>query len=229
MKFTPLIGADMSGRMGAIIASRNRYGGYFREGAIPVNPNTSRQGDVRTAFQYLTQYWSSSLNAGQRASWNEYAAIVPITGSNGKSQLITGFNHFVRSNVAKVIAGTAIVDPGPAILTLPEVDTTLAAAISAATQNISVTFNNALDWANEAGGYMLIHCGTPQQETRDFFKGPYRYAGKITGGVVPPASPATIAAAFTYLTGQKVWVQARVVRADGRLSEFFRTICIVSA
>jgi hypothetical protein len=229
MRYTPLIGADMSGRMGAIIASRNRYGGYFREGAIPVNPSTTRQGDVRTAFQYLTGYWESGLNAGQRASWNEYAAVVPITGNNGKSQIITGFNMFVRSNVARVVAGLAIVDPGPAELSLPEVDTALSVSISAATQNISVTFNNALAWANEVGGHLLVHCGTPQKATRDFFKGPYRYAGKVVGDAAPPASPATIAGAFTYLAGQKVWVQCRVSRADGRLSEFFRATCTVGA
>lgn len=229
MRYTPLIGADMSGRMGAVIASRNRYGSYFREGAIPVNPSTGRQGHVRTAFQYLTGYWKSGLNAGQRASWDEYALDVPITGGNGKSQIITGFNHFVRSNVARVVAGAGIIDPGPAELSLPEVDTTLAVAISAATQNITVTFNNALDWANEVGGHLLVHCGTPQNSTRNFFKGPYRYAGKVNGGVAPPASPATIATAFTYLAGQKVWVQCRVARADGRLSEFFRASCSVGA
>jgi hypothetical protein len=229
MKYTPLIGADMTGRLGAVIASKNRYGTYFREGAIPVNPQSSRQNTVRSAFQFLANRWSATLTPAERAGWTNYATAVPVMGKNGKSQFITGFSMFLRCNTAIFLASGSIYNPGPAVMSLPEADPTMIVTISAATQNMSVAFNNALPWANEANGHLLVHAGTPQLSTRNFFGGPHRYAGKVNGGVSPPTSPATIACPYTVQAGQKVWIRCRVSRADGRLSEFFRTSCNVGA
>jgi hypothetical protein len=227
MKYTPLLGADMTGRLGAVIASKNRYGTYFREGSIPVNPQTDRQSVVRNAFQFLTNRWNATLSDAERAAWNNYAAAVPIIGVNGKSQKITGFTMFIRNNVAIFTATGSIFNPGPAILSLPETDPTVAITASAATQLISVSFNNALGWANEVGGHMFIHGGEPQLATRYFFKGPYRYAGKIDGAVSAPTSPKTFTAPFHISVGQKLFAQMRVSRADGRLSNFFQPNSVI--
>jgi hypothetical protein len=229
MKYTPLIGADMTGRLGAVIASKNRYGLYFREGAIPVNPSTGRQDIVRNVFATLAVRWSSVLTPAQRSGWETYAAAVPIIGNNGKSQKITGFSMYIRCASACIQCGTATPDTAPAVLSMPETDPTVTVSASTATQLVSVTFNNALPWASEAGGHLTVHVGQPQLATRNFFGGPYRYAGTVNGNVTPPTSPQTFTAPFTIATGQKVWVQFRVVRKDGRISGFFRTSCTVSA
>jgi hypothetical protein len=221
MKYTPLIGADMTGRLGALIASRNKYGPYFREGAIPVNPQTSRQVSIRSAFQFLTNRWSASLTDAERSAWDTYAANVPIIGVNGKSQKITGFSMFIRSNVSIFTWTGSIFNPGPVIQSLPEVDPTVVVTAVASTQLVSVAFNVALPWAIESGGHMFIQMGLPQLGTRNFFKGPYRGAGKIDGAVTPPTSPKTFTAPFHIGVGQKLYFQLRVARADGRLSNSF--------
>ena len=229
MKYTPLIGADMTGRLGAVIASKNRYGGYFREGAIPVNPNSARQAVVRNVFAAMTVRWSSTLTAAQRLGWETYAANVPIIGRNGKSQNLTGFSMFVRCATACYQCGTAVPDAPPIIQSLPETDPSVTVSASTATQLLTVNFNNALPWANEAGGHLTGHMGLPQIASREFFGGPYRYCVSINGNVAPPASPQTFPVPFPVATGQKIWTQFRVVRADGRISGFFRTNATVSA
>ena len=50
MLFKPTIVASLSGSLGGITASHNRFGAYLRERVIPVNPGTQPQVIVRNAF-----------------------------------------------------------------------------------------------------------------------------------------------------------------------------------
>lgn len=229
MKYTALIGTDMSGRLGGIIASRNKYGPYFRNGVIPVNPQSPRQSLVRSVFQILTNRWSSKLTEANRNDWKNYAANVPILGANGSSQFITGFAMYVRCNSARVAAGGTAVDAGPATLSMPEVDSTVVVTAVAATQLCSVSFNATMPWAAEVGGFLFVHMGLPQLLTRCFFKGPFRYMDKVAGAIQPPTSPKTMTAPFSIVVGQKLFFQLRVARADGRLSNLFCPAPCISA
>jgi hypothetical protein len=66
---------------------------------------------------------------------------------------------------------------------------------------------------------MFGYISRPQNITKNFFRGPYRYAGKIEGdSVTPPTSPATLVSDFPYAAGQRAFLRVRVSRADGRLS-----------
>jgi hypothetical protein len=62
----------------------------------------------------------------------------------------------------------------------------------------------------------------------NFFKGPYRYAGRINGAVSPPVSPQNVTWPFVVAVGQKVFAQFRCILADGRVSSTFRTfkVCV---
>lgn len=211
---------QMSGSIAGNVHARNRFGNYTRPRTKPVNPNSVAQAAVRAALSFLVESWHSGLTAAQRIAWNTYAAAVAVKNRLGETVYLTGFNHYVRSNVELKRQALTVVEDGPTELALPEKDPTFAVAGDAASQNISATFDNALGWANEASGHLLVYQGQPQLATRNFFGGPWRYAGKVDGNATtPPTSPATIAAPFTLVTGQKVWCYARIVRADGRLSE----------
>lgn len=229
VKFGPTI-TDARGSIAGTTFSRNRSGAYIRARVVPVNPSTEYQQTIRNILTQIVERWRSTLTAAQRTAWGVYAAAINIPNKLGENQLLTGFNHFVRSNTAIMQAGGTVVDDGPTELSLPEADSTFALSASEASQNLSITFDNGLEWANEDGGYMLIKAGIPKSATRNFFKGPWRYAGKIEGdGVTPPTSPATIASPYPVAAGQKIWVEARIARADGRLSAPFRTVCTVGA
>lgn len=220
---------DARGSVAGNVFSRNRYGAYLRARTKPTNPNTALQQAVRNRIQALTTYWSQSLSDAQRTAWSQYAAAIAWVNALGETQYLTGFNMFIRSNSVILQGGGTQVDAGPIVLSLPETDPTYAVAGDAANDEVDVTFDNGMDWANEDGGHMLIYVGQPVNQTRNFFAGPYRYAGVIDGdAVTAPTSPAAITSPWSLDAGNRVFVQARIARADGRVSQLFRDVVDLS-
>ena len=70
---------------------------------------------------------------------------------------------------------------------------------------------------------MLHYQGKPQNSQRTFFGGPWRLLGRTVGETgVPPAAPDLLGVQFAIAQGQRQWVYARILRADGRISQPFR-------
>lgn len=220
--------AGMSGSIAGTTFAKNRYGSYARNKTKPVNPNTAAQIAVRSAVSYLSQYWFNSMTATERAAWAQYAANVAVTNRLGESIYLTGFNHFVRSNSTLQNLGLPLVVDAPTVFTLPEKDNTIAVTAVVATQKITVAYDNALDWAGEVGGHLFLYQGKPVNSTRNFFAGPYKYIGKVDGAVEPPAGTVELSAVMPFAAGQNLNIQARIVRADGRMSEPFRCAVLTS-
>jgi hypothetical protein len=179
---------------------------------------------VRTAVAALTSRWYNTLNAAQRTAWGSYADNVKMKNRIGELNALTGFNMFIRSNaLLNRVAATPLHDDAPTIPELAEKDPTFAIVPNAVGQSITVTFDNALGWANEQYGHLWLFMGNPQNYTRNFFNGPWRYVGKIDGALSPPSSPVVFSSLpFVISPGMNLWCYARIERADGRLSEVFR-------
>lgn len=220
----------MSGSIAGNTFSRNRYGAYARSRSVPVNPNTARQQTVRNSLAALTMVWSQTLTAAQRAAWNLYAANVVMTNRLGESINLSGFNHFLRSNSLLQQNAKTLVADGPTTFEIPESDPAFAISASEATQVISVTYDDTLDWCDEDEAYMFLFQGQPQNAQRNFFGGPWRQMTPVEGdSTTPPTSPESASAVFAITEGQRQWVYGRILRADGRLSAPFRGDCFVGA
>lgn len=230
MLYTSQIISEGRGSVGGLTFSRNRYGLYTRTRAVPVNPNSTRQTAVRAIFAALAGGWTGVLTQAQRDAWDLYGANVTWLNKLGQPVTLTGYSHFQRSNGAILaVPGTAVLD-GPTTFSLPGADETFDATISEATQLISVVFDTALDWVGEDDAYLLVHMAQPRSGSRTFIGGPTRTAGSIDGdATTPPTSPQTIAVPFAVAAGQKTEVLARIIRADGRTSNLFRTSVTVAA
>lgn len=219
---------DARGSIAGNTYSRNHYGAFMRARVTPVNPNTDRQVTVRAAIAFLAARWSGTLTLAQRTAWNLYGSSVAMTDKLGATMYLTGYNHYIRSNLINKMTGNTIIDAGPVIFEIPAHDPTFAVTASEATQQISNTFDVAMDWAVETGGLMFIFQGKPQNPQREYFGGPWRYIDTVVG-IDPggPASPRLSNVAYAIAEGQRQWVYARILRADGRLSEPFRddTFC----
>lgn len=221
---------EMRGSLGGNVYSRNRYGAYMRARTVPVNPNTPSQQAVRASMAFLTDRWAQTLTAGQRTAWNLYGATVPMLNKLGEAMNLTGFNHYIRSNLEYKRTFNAQQDAGPTVFEIPAADPTLAITASEATQNISVVHDAGLPWADENGAAMLLYQGSPQNAQRNFFGGPWRYFANIPGiNGAPAGSPSDHAAVTAFAEGQRMWIYARIVRADGRLSQPFRADTFVAA
>ncbi len=221
---------QMSGSIAGDTFARNRYGNYVRARTKPTNPNTPLQVAVRAALATLTTRWSATLTGAQRTAWNLYGASVNMTNKLGETINLTGFNHYLRSNVTRETGPTVLIDAGPTVFELPAQDPTLAFSASEATQQLTVTFDTAMDWSVEDGSFLFIFAGRPQNPQRNFFNGPWRFH-RYVGGADPGGaiSPDVAVCPFAIAEGQRIWIYARIARADGRLSQPFRADIVVGA
>ncbi len=219
---------EMRGSIAGTVFSRNSSGAYARARTKPVNPNTERQDNVRGGVASATTRWSQTLNDTSRILWNEYAALVAMKNRLAETTFHSGFNHYIRSNAFRMSLGFAAIDAAPANGELPAHDPSISIAPSAGSQQLNVTFDNSMDWANEAGGVLFVHQGRPQNAQRFRFFGPYRWCTCVGGDSETPPGPAEPAPAVFHITElQRQWVYFRIQRADGRLSETFRAEAFV--
>lgn len=221
---------EIRGSIAGNTFSRNRSGAYVRARTKPVNPNTSRQQQVRASLAQLTVRWANTLTGAQRTAWNLYASNVVMTNKLGESINLSGFNHYIRSNATRLAGPTVVIDPGPTVFEIPEADPTLVVTASEATQQLTIAFDNTLPWAIEDDSFLLLFEGQPQNAQRNFFGGPWRFItwvpGADPGGAITPSVNNTL---FGIAESQRLWIYARISRADGRLSQPFRADVIVAA
>lgn len=217
MIFTSGIISGASGSIGGLTASRNKGGPYFRMRAIPVNPSTGPQVAVRLAMADLSNAWVTTLTQLQRDGWDQYALNVPLVNALGQARTVTGLNQFVRSNTPRLQVGLAQVDDAPVIFTIGGF-TPVSIVVSNAAQTVATSFEVTDDWVEEDGSAMLIQGSRLQNESINFFKGPYQSIPPILGAVIPETSPVVQAVPFPVSSLQKYFGRYRVTRADGRLS-----------
>lgn len=221
---------EMRGAIAGTVFSRNRGGNYARAKTTPINPQSDLQSVVRAAMAFLTDRWSQALTANQRAAWNLYGSSVAVLNRLGESTFLSGFNHYIRSNMIRKQIGIAIIDDGPVVFEIPAADPTYAITCSEATQEITHSYDDTMDWANETGAHIFFFQGQPQNPQINFFDGPWRVKGGVNGVTgAPTASPYVGPVAFAVAQFQRQWCYARILRADGRLSEKFRADCFCAA
>jgi len=214
--------SEMRGKIAGTVFSRNKAGAYARNRVTPVNPQSARQNAVRALMQTLAVAWSTTLSAANRAGWEAYAIAVPMLNRLGETMYLSGFNHFIRSNMVIMQAGQSMVVAGPATLSLPLVDSTTVMTLAVGLTG-SLAYDDTMDWCDEDAAGMVLFAGSPQLDSRNFFDGPWRYATVIDGdSVTPPTSPeAAITLPWTGAIGQKMWFYCRIFLADGRVTERF--------
>lgn len=240
MKFTTgaMVG-DLSGSIGSTTASHNRYGPYFRSKVIPVNPNSTRQQEVRSLFATMVNVWNNTLTQTQRDAWDNWAENTTIQGKTGDPINITGQNAFIRFNVIRTQIGGQRVDVAPIIFnngspvsSFENDATTLQGEIGLI--NGEVTIESAINVSGGASddGDIAIYLGKPVNASRNFFKGPYQLADSLTIAAASSSElwstvVADLEDTIVLTGGQYRSVRFRVVYDDGRLSEKFEALANV--
>lgn len=98
MKIKNLIG-EMSGSVGALTFSRNRYGFYVKNRPNPVNPDTLKQRAARLAFASASKAWAS-MPAENKPAWQEYGQTIftSLTGTkkvSGSAAFTSLYNAWI--------------------------------------------------------------------------------------------------------------------------------------
>ena len=119
MKYVPsMFIGQLSGSEGSTTASHNRFSSYFRNRTIPVNPRTPAQTLVRDALTSFSQNWKL-LSASAQSAWEQIAALVPITNSQGQVFFLPGQSFYVRFNLQRRSVALARLDVAPAAVEVP--------------------------------------------------------------------------------------------------------------
>lgn len=231
MKFKSEHLTQASGSIGGVTYGRAKGGVLYRRSrAIPVNPNSENQVQVRTAVTQLVTHWVEQLTNTERVAWNTYAQNVTVVNVLGDAVHNSGQNWFIAVNTprlqsdAKLGTTLGIIEAAPGMFDRGDFSTPTLPTYDAATGS-SMAYTDTDEWANETGGAMFVYQGRPRNQSRLFFNGPFRLVGTIIGDdTTPPASPFTLTPAnfnmrgFPLVAGQLIQTVVSVARADGRLS-----------
>lgn len=217
MKYTPSgLASEFSGSIGSTTASRNRFGPYFRNRVLPVNPNSQAQQDVRVQFQTLTERWRS-LSASARAAWAGLGAQMQRLDPLGATYSLTGAQAYMSVNSNRGLLGLAIDDDPPTLPSIPAVGGLVLTADTDPAQVLTLDFTPT---PLAAGTYLVI-------EATDALSAGIEYVSrgqfKFIQAVAPAGtSPANIISAWEAIYGDisfkvngKIHVRARIVGDTG--------------
>lgn len=140
MKYAPsaLVG-QLSGSQGSTVASRNRYGSYFRGRSTPVNPDTTPQQLVRARLGNLSQLWRQLTN-NQRDGWNALGTQVSRQDSLGVAYTLNGQSLYTSINLNRLAVGNAIISDPPPSIDEPPIATAFAVTADSSVPELITTW-----------------------------------------------------------------------------------------
>lgn len=219
MLFRGLLVGAASGKVGSLVASRNKGGQYMRARVVPSGAvPTPQQSAVRNALSSLSPAWSNTLTPDQRAGWTNYALNVPGVNRLGDAIQLSGQNWYVACNTPRLQAGLPRVDDAPVIFDRGALS--LTPAVNALT-DAGGTISLAMAGTVTADASILTYMGRPFSAGRAKYYGSMQLADTtdITGG-----SSAVIFTPTFPVGGSINQVAFDLVLSyqDGRLSTPFR-------
>lgn len=188
-----ILDVPRSGSYQGITSSRNRFGQYVRTRAIPVNPSSVAQGQVRARMSQNSAAWRALTDA-QREGWESLGSQMTRTDALGQPYALNGFAAYCSVNNNKLNAGDATVAAAP----------TLDTPLTLSTVTISTT----------GGTLSVAYTATPMPASTKLFifASPQRNAGRayesdfrlIAVTAAAAASPHNLLAAYSARLGAPV-------------------------
>jgi hypothetical protein len=208
MKFQPLIGTDLSGSLGGIVASTNTYGQYFRKRVHPTNTRTPGQLEQRAALADCSQLWRT-LETVQRDAWG--AARLVKVSRKGHRVILSGQSAFMFVNTLRFRLGLSNIldpptDPEPCPFTLPS-------GVLTADGKLSLSFTVSDPW-NAADGAVLVSGSCPLSPGRKWWQF-FSPVGKALG---PVSNPVLFDYPFSVAEGDRVRLRFHASSPNGRQS-----------
>ena len=201
--------ADARGKMGGVVASRNKAGSYLRTKVSPVQPNTPPQQAVRYAMTAVAQAWRDTLTAAMRALWEDYALTTPLRDVFGAKKTRSGISMFTRYNTPIVRMGGSILTTAPAI----------GGEVEMTSFGLTGTVADGVKMTTPAPALVTAYilqvqlCKAPTSAGVKYFSGPWLYSQYVDSLTVFPkllVAPALMA------IGQRWWVKTRLFDNLGR-------------
>lgn len=221
----PTLLGPASGKLAGAVFSHNRSGQYLRRLVTPVNRRTDAQITARANLTSGGAAWRA-LDEEERASWNAYAANVPVINRVGDSVHLTGsqwysgmFSKMSAAGLSPVTMAPTTFDRGSLGVFSITMDDSLTG---------SVDFDPLADW-NAANGALYCQFGRPQNGTVNFFNGPWAQAGAIVVSTpLTSPNPLTIYDLTPVVAGQAFFARLTGIAPDGRYTNPQVYRCVVT-
>jgi hypothetical protein len=210
VKFKPILGSDLSGHIGGVVASHNTYGPYFRQRVRPVNRKTDAQNAQRGAIAAVSQSWRS-LAPTVRAAWT--AATIVKTSRKGDRVNLSGQAAFMFINTIRWRAGLALVTSPPTSTAVPSLTTPTETFVSSTSVNLDVALTD--DW-NQSGGSLIIS-GRLLTSAGQSYGSPNVAVALLLG---PQTSPIALTLPFAVPIGGRARLTCHAGSPDGRQSTY---------
>lgn len=217
-----ILDVPRSGSYGGITSSRNAFGQYVRTRATPVQPRSESQLGVRARLSRTSSAWRA-LADGVRAGWASLGLSMRRTDALGQSYTLSGFQAHGAVNNVLAVAGLAMVDDAPALVT-PDAPTNIALAIDPGT--FDVTFAPT---PVPADTYLFLRV-SPQRSAGRNFEGDLRF---LASTAPAGASPTDLLAAYTAkfgapVEGNKIFVSATFMRGGFESAPFLASAVVAA-
>ena len=220
MKF---LDVPQSGSVAGTTSSRNRFGQYRRTRAIPVNPNTPAQSNMRAILGACATNWSS-LTEPQKMAWSTWTALHPQLDSLGQSVVLTGAMAFNKVNCVLVMMGRAAViyPPADPLPDAPALGAAVLEVVAHAWDTATLAF---LPTPVPSGVSFLIY-GSPPKSSGTSFNGDFRFLTFAPASGVSPLDLSTVLQEkWGAPTGRPCfYFRARAIADDGGLSMFSNVV-----
>lgn len=217
-----ILDVPQSGSVAGVTSSRNRFGQYRRTRAIPTNPQTALQTGARTVFGDSAALWRS-LTQVQKDLWEQCALDYPKVDSLGQTIILSGFQMFVRANMARRVIGEGglTVPGGNTAWTSNLITATAAAGVPA----LSIAFTVP------TGAMFLVLDVSPQLGAGIQFPQGLRYFTHLDSAATSPenALAAYVARFGTLVAGKVIFIRARVLNECGVFSAAFVQRVVIAA
>jgi hypothetical protein len=187
VKFQPILGDKLSGKLGGIVASHNTYGSYFRKLVRPVNRKTDAQQAQRQAIAAISSSWRN-LDPTVQATW--IASSIVKTSRKGDRVNLSGQAAYMYVNVLRFRLGLSIINAPPAGTGLAPVLTTPSLSLTAA-DSVDITF--ATDTWNATDGGVIISGGMLNSAGKSFVGPTLAVAGIDDPGLTAVTVPLPVA------------------------------------
>jgi hypothetical protein len=113
MIFKSSLLSQASGSLAGLVFQHGRGGLHIKSRSSPVNKQSAAQNRYRAAFSFLLSRWQTdffkvgrpglTMNDSVRAGWNNYAAHVYADISESGAKRLSGRDHFIRSNLPRLM------------------------------------------------------------------------------------------------------------------------------
>jgi hypothetical protein len=161
--WSPLV-SDVSGSLGQVVASKNRYGSYLRARNGPNHSAAPNWQLVRDNGQYLCSIWQS-LSLDSQIAWSQASNLHQKSYAFGSASTLPGYNYFLSVNQNRLLFSLAEILLPP-VYEVAEMPASLTLAYNVATQSLIV--NLAPD--SLPNYYTKLFATPPLSSGKSYFK-----------------------------------------------------------